>query len=189
MSAVVVNIHLGGLVVVQLLPDVGFILQNNYWSDLFKSETCGQKYLSYFCWLYPAKKLMRPLFKADSRWMWSKIFITKTKEKEKVHLWCEPSPCDQKYLLQTKRERQSSPLVCAESMWSKNKKKEKKREKNKKRERGNSSPLVWAESRACPPFCRIRGTASLRYSRWTWLSAREILIFSYTFYIYFIKIY
>ena len=28
MSAVVVNIHLGGLVVVQLLPDVGFILQN-----------------------------------------------------------------------------------------------------------------------------------------------------------------
>ena len=27
MSAVVVNIHLGGLVVVQLLPDVCFILQ------------------------------------------------------------------------------------------------------------------------------------------------------------------
>ena len=138
MSAVVVNIHLGGLVVVQLLPDVGFILQNNYWSDLFKSETCGQKYLSYFCWLYPAKKLMRPLFKADSRWMWSKIFITKTKDKEKVHLWCEPSPCDQKYFLQTKRERQSSPLVCAESMWSKNKKKrekERKKEKKIKREK------------------------------------------------------
>ena len=105
MSAVVVNIHLGGLVVVQLLPDVGFILQNNYWSDLFKSETCGQKYLSYFCWLYPAKKLMRPLFKADSRWMWSKIFITKTKEKEKVHLWCEPSPCDQKLRKKRKREK------------------------------------------------------------------------------------
>ena len=128
MSAVVVNIHLGGLVVVQLLPDVGFILQNNYWSDLFKSETCGQKYLSYFCWLYPAKKLMRPLLKADSRWMWSKIFIpklkkkrkftfgvsrvhvirniyNKQKEKDRVHLWCVPSPCDQKIRKKRKREK------------------------------------------------------------------------------------
>ena len=36
---------------------------------------------------------------------------------------------------------------------------------------GKFSPLVSAESKACPPVCRIRGTASLRYSRWTWLSA------------------
>ena len=33
-------------------------------------------------------------------------------------------------------------------------------------------PLVWAESKACRPVCRIRGTASLRYSRWTWLSEK-----------------
>ena len=37
-------------------------------------------------------------------------------------------------------------------------------------------PLVWAESKACRPVCRIRGTASLRYSRWTWLSEKILIL-------------
>ena len=66
-------------------------------------ETCGQKHI---CWLYPAKQLLRPLVKADSRCMLSEIFVKKEKEKkEKVHLWCEPSPCAQKYLQKTEKEK------------------------------------------------------------------------------------
>ena len=36
---------------------------------------------------------------------------TKTKEKEKVHLWCEPSPCDQKIRKkEKKREKKRKKL-------------------------------------------------------------------------------
>ena len=105
MSAVVVNIHLGGLVVVQLLPDVGFILQNKCW-DMW-SET-------YICWLYPAKQLLRPLVKADSRCMLSEIFVKKKKKKRESSplVWAK-SMCSE--IFTKNRERKSSPLVWAES--------------------------------------------------------------------------